>query len=78
MAGAIALIGVLFLKVEEHNLLQQKIKGGQQIIASLEHFLKDIDPANLGQPGPTKINEQLQKISSLLGQSHLFANFSSR
>jgi len=76
MAGAIALIGVLFLKVEEHNLLQQKIKGGQQIIASLEHFLKDIDPANLGQPGPTKINEQLQKISSLLGQSHLFANFS--
>lgn len=76
MAGAIALIGVLFLKVEEHNLLQQKIKGGQQIIASLEHFLKDIDPANLGQPGPTKINEQLQKISSLLGQSHLFAHFS--
>jgi len=76
MAGAIAIIGVIFLKVEEHNLLQQKIKGGQQIIASLEHFLKDIDPANLGQPGPTKINEQLQKISSLLGQSHLFANFS--
>ncbi len=76
MAGAIALIGVLFLKVEEHNLLQQKIKGGQQIIASLEHFLKDIDPANLGQPGPTKINEQLQKISSLLGQSHLFSHFS--
>lgn len=76
MAGAIALIGVLFLKVEEHNLLQQKIKGGQQIIASLEHFLKDIDPASLGQPGPTKINEQLQKISSLLGQSHLFSHFS--
>ncbi|MGB9700816.1 MAG: ATP-binding protein [Thermodesulfobacteriota bacterium] len=76
MAGAIALIGILFLKVEEHNLLQQKIKGGQQVIASLEHFLKDIDPADLGQPGPSKINEQLQKISSLLGQSHLFSNFS--
>ncbi len=44
MAGAIALIGILFLKVEEHNLLQQKIKGGQRIIVSLENFLKDFDP----------------------------------
>ena len=74
MAGAIALIGILFLKVEEHNLLQQKIKSGQRIIASLEHFLKDIDPAD--QTGVVKLNEQLQKISSFLGQSHLFSSFS--
>ncbi len=75
MAGAIALIGILFLKVEEHNLLQQKIRGGQQIIAALEHFLKDLDPTNLDQDGSTRTNEQLQKISSFLGQSHLFSNF---
>ncbi len=75
MAGAIALIGILFLKVEEHNLLQQKIRGGQQIIASLEHFLKDLDPTNLDQGGSARANEQLQKISSFLGQSHLFSNF---
>lgn len=74
MAGAIALIGILFLKVEEHNLLQQKIKGGQRIIVSLENFLKDFDPAD--QTGAFKLNEQLQKISSFLGQSHLFSSFS--
>lgn len=74
MAGAIALIGILFLKVEEHNLLQQKIKSGQRIIASLEHFLNDIDPAD--QTRAVRLNEQLQKISSFLGQSHLFSSFS--
>lgn len=74
MAGAIALIGILFLKVEEHNLLQQKIKGGQKLIASLEHFLNDIDPKNLDQTAPPPANELLQKIATFLGQSHLFSS----
>lgn len=76
MAGAVALLGVLFLKVEEHNLLQQKIKGGQQLIASLEHFLKDIEATKLDQTWTTGLNEQLQRISSFVGQSHLFSSFS--
>lgn len=74
MAGAIALIGILFLKVEEHNLLQQKINGAKQAISSMENFLRDIEPAYFEQPDRPEFREQLQKITTLLGRGHLFSS----
>lgn len=74
MAGAVALIGILFLKVEEHNLLQQKINSAKQAISSLENFLNDLEPTYFEHPDHRDFREQLQKITSLLGRSHLFSS----
>ena len=48
MAGAVALVGVLFLKVEERNLLEQKIREGKQGVAALQNFLQDWKPEDRG------------------------------
>ena len=47
MVGVVALVGILFLKIEERNLLQQKVKGGRQMMASLQHFFQDLQPESL-------------------------------
>ena len=76
MVGTVALVGILFLKVEERNLLQQKVRGGKQMMASLQHFLRDLRSENLeiiaGQDPP----EKLQRVMDLFIQSKLLANFS--
>src|SRR4030043_1806035 len=76
MAGTIALVGILFLKVEERTLLQQKIRGGKQLIFSLQWFLKDLQPADLEISDSQKPPENLQRISTFFAQSQLFSNFS--
>jgi len=76
MAGTIALVGILFLKVEERTLLQQKIRGGKQLIFSLQWFLKDLQPADLEISDNQKPPENLQRIATFFAQSRLFSNFS--
>ena len=76
MAGTIALVGILFLKVEERTLLQQKIRGGKQLIFSLQWFLKDLQPADLEISDKQRPPENLQRIATFFAQSQLFSNFS--
>ncbi len=75
IAGAVALIGILFLKVEERSLLQQRVKGGKQTMASLQRFLQNLDPAALGAPMGGNDSENLQRVVSLFAQSQPLSNF---
>ena len=70
MAGAVALVGVLFLKVEERGLLEQKIKEGKQGVAALQNFLQDWKPEGPASSG------NLQRIVTLFAQSHPLSHFS--
>jgi two-component system NtrC family sensor kinase len=76
IAGTIALIGILFLKVEERTLLQQKVRGGKQMIASLQQFLGDLNLADFVTSGERTPPENLQRIVTFFAQSHLFVYFS--
>ena len=76
IAGTIALIGILFLKVEERTLLQQKVKGGKQMMASLQQFLSDLSAANLIVDGARTPPENLQRIVTFFAQSHHLSHFS--
>jgi hypothetical protein len=72
MAGAVALVGVLFLKVEERNLLEQKIREGKQGVSALQNFLQDWKPEGRG-PDPAG---NLQRVVSLFTQGHPLSRFS--
>jgi len=76
MVGVVALVGILFLKIEERNLLQQKVRGGKQMMASLQHFLQDLQPENLEIVAGQNPPENLQRVLNLFAQSQLLANFS--
>ncbi len=76
MVGVVALVGILFLKIEERNLLQQKVRGGKQMMASLQHFLQDLQPENLEIVAGQNPPENLQRLLNLFVQSQLLANFS--
>ncbi len=76
VAGTMALIGFLFLKFEEHNLLQQKVASGKKMMASVEPFLQDMDPAEVEMAQGKKPPERLQRMVSLFTQSQAFARFS--
>ncbi len=76
VAGTMALVGFLFLKFEEHNLLQQKVASGRQLMASVQRFLQDRDPAEFETPKGNDPSEGLQRIVSLFIQSQAFARFS--
>ncbi|HEX7372983.1 MAG TPA: HAMP domain-containing protein, partial [Thermodesulfobacteriota bacterium] len=72
MAGVVALVGVLFLKVEERNLLEQKIREGKQGVAALQNFLRDWKPEGRG-PDPAG---NLQRVVALFSQGHPLSRFS--
>ena len=76
MVGIVALVGILFLKVEERSLLQQKVKGGKQMMASLQRFLQDRKPEDLGISGDQNPPENLQQVVALFVQSQLLSNLS--
>ncbi|MDH4267986.1 MAG: HAMP domain-containing protein, partial [Deltaproteobacteria bacterium] len=76
IAGTIALIGILFLKVEERTLLQQKVRGGKQMIASLQQLLGGLNLADFITSGERTPPENLQRIVTFFAQSHLFVYFS--
>jgi len=77
MVGVLTLVGILFLKVEERNLLQQKVVGGKQMMASLQRFLQDLGPESLVEiSDSSNPPEKLQRVVTLLAQSQLLSNFS--
>jgi len=76
IAGTIALIGVLFLKVEERSLLDQKVKGGKQMMASLQQLLGDLSAMNIMVDGARTPPENLQRIVTFFTQSHPLSYFS--
>jgi two-component system NtrC family sensor kinase len=76
MVGVVALVGILFLKIEERNLLQQKVKGGRQMMTSLQHFLQDLQPESLEILSGRNAPENLQRVLNLFVQSQLLANYS--
>jgi two-component system, NtrC family, sensor kinase len=75
MAGVAALVGVVFLKVEERDLLQQKVTACKQIITSLQPILQDeasSDPSSQG----SRSSPTLQNLTVFLTQSRLFSRIS--
>jgi two-component system NtrC family sensor kinase len=66
MAGAVAFVGFLFLKVEERNLLDQKIREGKQIVGALQRSLQDWAPESHGMP----LSENLGRLVLLFAQGH--------
>ena len=76
IAGTIALIGILFLKVEERTLLQQRVRDGKQMMASLQQFLGDLNLAAFIASGEQTPPENLQRIVTFFAQGHFFAHFS--
>ncbi len=76
IAGTIALIGILFLKVEERSLLEQKIKGGKQMMVSLQQLLSDVDSMESAVEGGGPPPERLQRIVALFAQGHPLSHFS--
>jgi hypothetical protein len=75
MVGMVTLVGILFLKVEERNLLQQKVMGGKQMMTSLQRFLQDLRPENLRISEGPNPPENLQRVVTLFAQSQLLSNF---
>jgi len=76
IAGTIALIGILFLKVEERSLLEQKVKGGKQMMTSLQQLLGDSTVMNVTVDGAQTTPENLQRVVTFFSQSHPLAHFS--
>jgi signal transduction histidine kinase len=75
IAGTVALIGVLFLKVEERSLLEQKVKAGKQMMASLQQLLSDAGFMDGTAEGARMPHEKLQRIVTLFAQSHSPSQF---
>ncbi len=74
MAGTVALIGILFIKVEERNLLEQRVRGGKQMIIALQSFLRDLKPENLEVSQGQNPPENFQRLLTLFAQSELLSN----
>ena len=51
VTGVAVLVGIVFLKVEERNLLQQKVKAGKQVMAAVEGMLREETPGGILFPG---------------------------
>jgi signal transduction histidine kinase len=71
MAGAVAFVGFLFLKVEERNLLDQKIREGKQIVGALQRSFQDWAPGSHGKP----LSEDLGRVVFLFAQGHPHLHF---
>jgi signal transduction histidine kinase len=71
MAGAVAFVGFLFLKVEERNLMDQKIREGKQIVGALQRSLQDLAPESHGKP----FSENLGRVVFLFAQGHPHLHF---
>lgn len=66
MAGAVAFVGFLFLKVEERNLVDQKIRLGKQIVGAMQKSLQDWNP----ESHEKTLSENLGRIVFLFAQGH--------
>ena len=75
VTGVAVLVGIVFLKVEERNLLQQKVKAGKQVMAAVEGMLGEETPGE-SSPPETRSAGDLQTLSAFLAESRLFSRFS--
>ncbi len=75
MAGAVALMGILFMNLEARTLLEQKIKGSRQTMVALQRFLQDLPAEVLESPDNQALAEKLQRHVALFGQTQFFSDF---
>jgi len=75
LAGVAALVGIVFLKVEERNLLEQKVKAGKQAVVSLQKVFQDF-PSGAAISPDYLSSSHLQNLIPFLAQSQLFSRFS--
>lgn len=75
MAGAVALMGILFMNLEARTLLEQKIKGSRQTMVALQRFLQDLPAEVLESPDNRALAEELQRHVALFGQTQFFSDF---
>ena len=71
MAGAVAFVGFLFLKVEERNLVDQKIREGKQIVGAMQKSLQNASPESQGK----SLSEGLDRVVFLFAQGHPHFHF---
>jgi signal transduction histidine kinase len=76
MAGAMALVGILFLKIEERNLMEQKVREGKQMVGSLQRFLQEWQPEGWETFEGPHPSETLQRVVILFAQSQGLSHFS--
>ncbi len=75
MAMTVALVGILFLKIEERNLLQQKIGAGKRALVALQKFHQDENAKGIETSGGQEFIKGLQRVMLLFAQSQLFSSF---
>ncbi len=75
MAGAVALMGILFLNLEARTLLEQKVKGSRETMVALQRFLQDLPAEALESPDNQAFVKELQRHVTLFGQSQFFSDF---
>ena len=75
VTGVAVLVGIVFLKVEERNLLQQKVKAGKQVMAAVEGMLREGPSGESSSPETSSLRD-LQNLSAFLAETRLFSRFS--
>lgn len=75
MAGAVALMGILFLNLEARTLLEEKVKGSRQTMVALQRFLQDLPLERLESSDPQGLVKELQRHVTLFSQSQVFSDF---
>lgn len=75
VTGVAVLVGIVFLKVEERNLLQQRVKAGKQIVAAVEGMLRE-GPSGESSPPEKRSAGNLQTLSAFLAETRLFSRIS--
>jgi two-component system NtrC family sensor kinase len=75
MAGAVALMGILFLNLEARTLLEQKVKGSRQTMVALQRFLQDLPLERLEGPDGHILSKEMQNAVALFGESQIFSDF---
>ncbi len=77
MAGSVALVGMLFLKVEERNLLEQRVRAGKQIAGALQKFLQEENGKGSAVFHGQSPSESLQRVLALFAETSApFSHFS--
>jgi two-component system NtrC family sensor kinase len=75
MAGAVALMGILFLYLDAMSLLEQKVRAGKQTMIAMQRFLQDLPLETLQIPGHPTLSKELLRIVTLFGESQVLADF---
>ncbi len=71
MAGAVALVGFLIFRIEERNLLEQRIVQGKQALAALQEYFQE--GKNPDAPQEQIPQTELQLLINLFSHGHPFS-----